>query len=117
MTIYDRFRALKVNLFDKFEVPNATVTHTEAGVRTDTDRAKGRVPSPVTTTFPLRAVLTLKTRKADNGTLYTHASATLDGAVSVDDRIQIGAVTYTVVNVNEINPDGTAAILHRVDLK
>lgn len=117
MTLFDKFRALKADLFDKFDAVTVAVTHTEPGVRTDADRARGRINAPITTTFTVRGFLGSTNRKAKDGTLYAQTTATLDAPVSVDDRIAFGSKTFTVTTVNEVNPDGVGGIVYKVDLK
>ena len=116
MSIYDDFRALRASLFDAFEAPNAALVRSTRAERSAADRAQGKVTATTVTT-PCRAIVGTRKVRNDAGAYRVEQVARLDAAPQTGDRLTIGARTWEVTTVQEINPDSTTAITFVAGLK
>jgi hypothetical protein len=116
MSLFDDFRSLAVELFDAFDVPPATITRTITAPRSDADKAAGRVNVSLVN-LPARAVLGSRTVRNADGTEHQQATAHVNVEVRVRDKLTVGFRTFEIETVEEINPDGTGAIIYVAGLK
>lgn len=116
MSIYDEFRALRAELFDAFEAPNGTLIRTTTAARTATDRAQGKVTASIVNTS-CRVILGTRKVRNEAGAYKVEQIARLDTAPLTGDRLTVGARSWEITTVEEINPDGSGAIIFVAGLK
>jgi len=132
MSLYDKFRTLRTDLFEKFEAPVATIERTTF-TRTNADRASGSKGEAVTTVIVGRGILgsrrvangngtyrleSIAAVANGNGTYHVESIATLDIPALPGDKLSIGTLTYEVASVEAVNPIGEASpIVCRAVLK
>lgn len=107
MTAFDQLRDAAVVIFDKLAVP-ATIT--SAGAKTR-DKITGTVSMAPGKTKAVRAVLSKRKTKTDDGTIKSEVVAKSNGPAKAGDTLKIGTKTFTVTDIEELSPDGGTPIL------
>lgn len=117
MSVFDEFRAASAELFAAFDAPTATITHRAPGVRTDEDMAAGRIPSPVVTTTTVKAVIGKKKMTATDGTVHMATVARMNGPAEIGDTLTMSGNAFTIIEIDEVNPDQGGAMIYIAVLK
>jgi hypothetical protein len=113
MNIFDKFRDVAVKLGDIFFVP-ATISRPVVGVN-GFDPIRSHVIS-TPTPIACRGALGQRTLVADNGSIVTQRTATLDTKPQAGDTLTLGTFTGKVSTVEEIAPDGQTPMMWRAVL-
>lgn len=118
MSIYDRFRQTAARQFEKYG-SDATLSRTIPGTLSLEDRAKGRVANPNAEREQIdcRAILSQRRYRAEDGTYRFQSVALIDVQPIPGDMLVVGNLDQLVRTVEEINPDGTSAIIFTVTLE
>lgn len=117
MSLIAKGRVLATKALDKHGIP-AVVTRKAGATRTLADRAAGNKAGTSSITLEGKGLIGKRTIKLADGTRTVEATITTQIPLKANDTIEIGALTFTVTIVEEVNPGAeVTAIIYVAGLK